>query len=72
MFEYFTDARRRDMRTFLCSHIRKDLPQVMEEGIILAGYLDNNIMNELKKDSNLGNIGGVVCVCVNYKANTKS
>lgn len=69
LFESFTDAQRCDMRAHFCSHIRDDMPRVMEEGDILAGYLDEDIMKELKKDNDLGNIGTIVCVCAHYKEN---
>lgn len=69
MFESFTEAQRDDMRMHLCDHIRRDMPLVMEEGDILAGYLDENVMNELKKHKGLDNIGEIVCVCASYKAN---
>lgn len=70
LFESFTDEQRYDIRAYLCSHIRLDMPLVMEEGVILAGYLDEDIMCGLKKDNvGLGNIGDIVCVCASYKAN---
>lgn len=69
MFESFTEAQRDNMRMHLCDHIRRDMPLVMEEGDILAGYLDENVMCELKKHKGLDNIGGIVCVCASYKAN---
>lgn len=69
LFESFTEAQRDDMRIHLCDHMRQDMPLVMEEGDILAGYLDEKIMNELKKNKGLDNIGGIVCVCASYKAN---
>lgn len=69
LFDSFTEAQRDDMRVHLCDHIRQDMPLVMEEGDILAGYLDETIMCELKKNNNLDNVEGIVCVCASYKAN---
>lgn len=69
LFESFTETQRYDMRAHLCSHIRMDKPLVMEEGDILAGYLDEQVMNGLRENNDLGNIGGIVCVCASYKAN---
>lgn len=69
LFESFTETQRDNIRIYLCDHIRQDMPLVMEEGDILAGYLDENIMSELKKNKGLDNIGGIVCVCASYKAN---
>lgn len=70
LFEPFTDEQKQEIRSYLCNHIRKDRPLVMEEGNFLAGYLDDNFMMELKQgDSILNNIKSMVCVSVHYKEN---
>ena len=69
LFESFTETQRDNMRSHLCDHIRQDMPLVMEEGDILAGYLDESIMCELNKNKDLNKIRGIVCVCASYKVN---
>ena len=69
LFESFTDKQRQNIRNYVCSCIRTDLPCIMEDGDIIAGYLNEKMVEELKKNNNLANITNIVCVSVSYKAN---
>lgn len=49
LFEPFTLEQRLAIKSYLADHSRVDLPHLLDDGIISAGYLDDEVLNQLKE-----------------------
>ena len=68
IFESFTIDQRKKFRRHLLDHIDRNKPCVMnEDGDFTAGYLNENITQEIKMHGKIENISSIIYVDANYK-----
>lgn len=67
LFESFTMEQRLDIRNYLAEHIRLDRPSLLESGNISAGYLNEELLNQLKEYGAEG-IVSLVFVDASYRS----
>lgn len=70
LFESFTDKEREDILDYIDQHKRDDLPQVLDASVVMAGYLDDEILNTLRECEGLSGLTSMVFVRANYKEKT--
>lgn len=68
LFERFTDEQKQDIQDYMSRNICLDLPNILEEGEFLAGYLEESFVNEFRQYGHFPNISNVVFVDTSYKA----
>ena len=68
IFEAFTIDQRKQFRRHLLDQIDRNKPCVMnEDGDFTAGYLNENLVQEIKKYGSIENISSIIYVDANYK-----
>jgi len=70
LFESFTDKERESILEYIDQHKRDDRPQVLDDSVVMAGYLDDEILNALRKCEGLSGLTSMVFARVNYKEKT--
>ncbi len=68
LFESFTDTQKQAILDYLCRNIGKDMPNILEEGEFLAGYLKKDFVEKLKQYGDFPNVTNIIFVDTGYKA----
>ena len=67
LFEPFTVEQRLSIKSYLADHSRNDLPHLLDDGIISAGYLDDETLEKLR-DYGADGINALVFVDASYRS----
>lgn len=67
LFESFTDREKEEILEYIDQHKREDLPQVLDDSVVMAGYLDDEILNALRGREGLSGLTSMVFARANYK-----
>lgn len=70
LFESFTDREREVVLDHIDQHKRNDLPQVLDDSMVMAGYLDDEILNALRQYPGISGLVSIVFARANYKEKT--
>lgn len=67
LFESFTDREKEGILEYIDQHKREDLPQILDDSVVMAGYLDDEILNALRGRDGLSGLTCMVFARANYK-----
>lgn len=67
LFEPFTVEQRLDIKSYLADHSRQDRPRLLDDGIITAGYLDDELLKQLE-EYGVSGIVSLVFVDASYRS----